>query len=461
MDLQEKLLIEENIVGFCLKSVDNYFLIKNSGLLGEFFSNDFLKNSWFKIEENALTSGITPMILADSLYDNNADKEKAILYYENLKNRTLEQSDIFYLINKLKEDYTLSKLSSLVQTTMSDIQSKKQSDDIISSLMDKIFSLNNSGSEIVEYDSKTAVSATRKDLTNRINGNIEDGVPSGIETLDEQIKCFYYSLFSIIIGRPGHGKTTLMINCFLNNAKAGYKPVFFSLEMPVIHLIVKMLSIITQVKTNKIMDPQYLNAEEKAKIKNALIYLESLDFYVVDAVSMNVTECEMYLNKYIKNGCKIAYLDYIQLLKLPNNKTPNDAAEFREISKLTREILRRINRMGNMALVVGAQAGRSVESRNIEDRIPTQRDLEWTSALEQDAALIIGIMNREKYEGEDCEFKNQLFLGFPKHRYENAKKIKLAFLSEIQFITNLAENQDFIDFINKCEQETQKDKKEE
>ena len=112
-----------------------------------------------------------------------------------------------------------------------------------------------------------------------------------------------------------------------------------------------------------------------------------------------------------------------------------------------------------MALVVGAQAGRTVESRSIEERIPTQRDLEWTSALEQDAALIIGIMNREKYEGEDCEYKNQLFLGFPKHRYENAKKINLAFLSEIQFITDLATNQEFIDFMNKCERNIEKEKK--
>ena len=106
-----------------------------------------------------------------------------------------------------------------------------------------------------------------------------------------------------------------------------------------------------------------------------------------------------------------------------------------------------------MALVVGAQAGRSVESRNIEDRIPTQRDLEWTSALEQDASTIIGIMNREKYEGENCEYKNQLFIGFPKHRYDNAKKINLAFVADIQFITDLCEDQEFIDRINAWDKE--------
>lgn len=452
-------LFEELIITSCFEDSDNYYYIKNIGIDINYFRNNFFKTTWGKIEENALTNGITPQIINNSFPDD-SEKENRLKYFESLCNSSTKKDDIAFAVNKLKEDYTIFKLSEIVNSTMTDINKNKTSDDIISSLMDKIFSINNINSEILEYNAKTAAEVTRKDLNDRISGNIDDGVPSGIQTLDEQIKCFYYSLFSIIIGRPGHGKTTLMINCFLNNAKQGYRPVFFSLEMPVIHLIIKMLSIMTQIKTNKIMDPQYLNAEEKVKIKDALIALENLDFYIVDAVSMNVTECEMYLNKYVKKGCKIAYLDYIQLLKLPNNKTPNDAAEFREISKLTREILRRINRIGNMALVVGAQAGRSVESRNIEERIPTQRDLEWTSALEQDAALIIGIMNREKYEGEDCEYKNQLFLGFPKHRYENAKKINLAFLSEIQFITDLATNQEFIDFMNKCERNVEKERQE-
>lgn len=458
LDLNQKQLFQENIISVCFQSIDNYFIIKNSGMLSDYFSNDFLRATWEHIEKNSLSNGITPEIISSSLYSDTENKEKSKQYFLSIKDRNIDMADVIFAINKLKEDFTLSKLSQLVSSTMTEINEEKTSNEIIGSLMDKIFSLNSTDSEIIEYDSKTAAAATRKDLNNRINGIIDDGVPSGIQSLDEQIKCFYYSLFSIIIGRPGHGKTTLMINCFLNNAKAGYKPVFFSLEMPVIHLIIKILSIMTQVKTNKIMDPQYLTADEKNRIKNALIALEQLEFYIIDAVSMNVTECEMYLNKYIKKGCKIAYLDYIQLLKLPNNKTPNDAAEFREISKLTREILRRINRIGNMSLVVGAQAGRTVESRNIEERIPTQRDLEWTSSLEQDASLIIGIMNREKYEGEDCEYKNQLFVGFPKHRYENAKKINLAFLSEIQFITDLAQNQEFIDFIDKCEKEINEEK---
>ena len=447
--------LEKIIISSSLKDEDNFHYIKNEGITTEYFLTDSYKKLWSLIEQNATSNGISLQIILNSFNDNPSSEtfKKREEYLQSLINENFSKDDLTFAISKLKENFLTAKLSQIINETSGSINSQLEADTILNNLVEKVFSLDTADTDIVEYDSVGAVNATKKDLNERTLGVIEDGVPSGIATLDEQIKCFYYSLFTIIIGRPGHGKTTLMLNCFLNNILAGYNPVFFSLEMPTIHLIIKMLSIMTKVKTNKIMSPKLLNADEKEKVKNALEELSTHPFYIVDAVSMNTSQCGRYLSKYVRKGCKIAYLDYIQLLKLSNNKIPVEAGEFRQISKDIREILRKVNRQGEMALVVGAQAGRSVESRNIEDRIPTQRDLEWTSALEQDASTIIGIMNREKYEGEDCEYKNQLFVGFPKHRYDNAKKINLAFVADIQFITDLCDDQEFIDRINSWDKE--------
>lgn len=453
--------LEKILIASCFQDEENYHLIKNEGINIDYFSIDSYRKIWEQIENNADTNGITTTIIKNSFNDNPSPEtyKKREEYLESLKNTVVTKDDLFFALSKIKENKLTFMLLEILNSSMSSINENKETDSIINNLVEKIFSLETTNNDIIEYDSANAISAVKKDLNERTLGQVEDGVPSGIATLDEQIRCFYYSLFTIIIGRPGHGKTTLMINCFLNNLLADYKPVFFSLEMPTVHLLVKILSIMTKVKTNKIMSPKLLNAEEKEKVKQALIELSQHEFYVVDAVSMNTSECARYLSKYVRKGCQIAYLDYIQLLKLSNNKIPLDASEFRQISKDIREILRKINRQGKMALVVGAQAGRTVETRNIEDRIPTQRDLEWTSALEQDASTIIGIMNREKYEGEDCEYKNQLFVGFPKHRYDNAKKINLAFLADVQFITDLCDDQDFIDKINAWDKAIEKSRK--
>lgn len=458
--LEQKNTYERIIISACLQNYDNYNVIKSRGISKEFFYNDAYRKIWEKIDEVALEKGISPLIITDS-FNCRSEKERdaKLKALEKMKSEEIAEGDLEHSISTVKKNYTCESLRNISVGVLDSLTSKEDTNAIINNLMDKIFSLDVDNTDIIEYNALQAVDETRKELNMRLNGEVEDGVPSGIRTIDEQIRCFYYSLYSIIIGRPGHGKTTLMINCFLNNLLADYKPVFFSLEMPAVHLIVKMLGIMTKVSVNKIMDPSRLSGEEMNKVKEALVELSKHEFYIVDAVSMNVLELGVCLYKYKKLGCKISYLDYIQLLKLNDNKTPNDAGEFREISKSVRETIRRVNRFGNMALVVGAQAGRSVETRPVEDRVPTQKDLEWSSSLEQDAAVIIGLMNREKYEGDDCEYKNQIFLGFPKHRYEYAKKVSVAFLGDIQYITDLCTEDIYNQKIDNWQRQVEKEKK--
>lgn len=451
-------IYEEILISSCLQDPEKYQTCKSNGITALDFKTDAYRRVWEKIEENGLTEGITPLIIVDSFQNKTQEeRNKRLAFLEKMKNTEINEDDFHHAIKKTKERTVLHSLLKLSRNIQESVKKGENPDNILVETMAQIFDIEPTEKNILEFDSIEATNATRKELSLRYKGEIEDGIPSGIQSLDREIRCFYYSLYSIIIGRPGHGKTTLMINCFLNNLKAGYKPVFFSLEMPAVHLLIKMIGIWTRIPVNKIMNPKKLNDAEKEKIRNALNEMAEKEFYIVDAVSMNVVEFGMLLQKYIKKGCKVGYLDYIQLLKLANDKTPTEAGEFRLISKSVREIIKKVNRHGNMALVVGAQAGRTVEQRPIEDRIPTQRDLEWSSSLEQDAAVIIGIMNREKYEGENCEYKNQLFVGFPKHRYENAIKINLAFLADIQYITDLANPERYEETLVRWSYEVEKD----
>lgn len=430
---------ERMLVSFSLKDKNFFFDCRSQGISKETFYNDNYRKIWEKLEKCAVEKGISADILVDEFENEDLEqREQRLQRLKEIRDMDLQEDDLDNAIKRVKDARALRALQGVSNEINNSITGGKSSNDIISELMLKIFNIQDTDDNIVEHDTQSALKATGEEIGKRIEGKIEDGVPSGIQTLDKEIRCFYYSLYSIIIGRPGHGKTTLMINCFLNNLKAGYKPVFFSLEMPAIHLIIKMLGIWTKIPVNKIFNPKKLTKEEKNTLRIAMNEMSKHEFYIVDAVSMSVLELGMLLEKYIKLGCKAAYLDYIQLLKLPNGKMPNEAGEFREVSKTVREIIRKVNRRGEMALIVGAQAGRSVEQRPIEERVPQMKDLEWSSSLEQDAAAVIGMMNREKYEGEDCEYPNQLFLGFPKHRYENAINVNLAFIGDIQYITDLA-----------------------
>lgn len=430
---------EKIIISSCFQDVDNYFKAKNRGISAEEFQDLEYKEIWNKMEKVAVDTGISPLVINEEFkFSSDSVREENLRKLEELENSRVNPADLELSINKLREFSGVRALVRLAGHINESVSAGINVEDILSKVTSELFSINTDSENIQEYNAFESVNETSKELKKRMAGEVADGVPSGISTLDAEIRCFYYALATIVIGRPGHGKTTLMANTFVNNLRDDYKPVFISLEMPAIHLVLKMLAIWTKVKINKLFDPRQLTEEEKERVKKALYELAQKEFYIVDAVSMTVNDFGMIMLKYAKLGCKVAYLDYIQLLKMANGQIPNDAAEFRAVFKQVREILRRVNRYGDLACVLGAQAGRTVEQRPIEERIPQMKDLEWSSSLEQDAAVIIGIMNREKYEGEECEYKNQVFLGFPKHRYENAIRVNLAFMGDIQYMADLA-----------------------
>lgn len=438
--MQNQNHFEEIVIASSIQNADNFFKAKNKGLSHLDFKNPEFQETWKKMDLVSTGIGISPLSITEQYkYTTAEGRERTLQRLQDLEEMKVNPVDIDLSLSKLREYSGMRALKGLSDTINSGISDGATLEELLARVTSELFGINSNDENIQEFNAFESVNETSKEIKQRMAGTTSDGVSSGISTLDEEIRCFYYALATIVIGRPGHGKTTLMINTFVNNIRNGDTPVFISLEMPAVHVVIKMLSIWTKIKINKIFDPTLLNENEKQILRDALVELSQKEFYIVDAVSMTITELGMILLKYTKLGCKVAYLDYIQLLKMANGQIPNTAAEFRAVFKQFREILRQINRYGEIASVVGAQAGRSVESRPIEERIPQMSDLEWSSSLEQDAAVIIGIMNREKYEGEECEYKNQVFLGFPKHRYENAIRVNLAFLGNIQLMADLAD----------------------
>lgn len=451
---------EKIVIASCFQDVDNYFKAKNRGVSTDEFQDAEYREIWNKMDSVAVDTGISPLVITEQFqFSSEETRNSTLQKFQELEQTKVNPVDLELSINKLREFSGVRALIRLAGHINESVATGINIEDILSKVTSELFSINSDSENIQEYNAFEAVNETSKELKKRMEGQVADGVPSGIATLDAEIRCFYYALATIVIGRPGHGKTTLMANTFVNNLRDNFKPVFISLEMPAIHLVLKMLSIWTKVKINKLFDPRQLTEEEKEKIKKALIELSQKEFYIVDAVSMTVNDFGMIMLKYAKLGCKVAYLDYIQLIKMANGQIPNDAAEFRAVFKQVREILRRVNRYGDLACVLGAQAGRSVEQRPVEERIPQMKDLEWSSSLEQDAAVIIGIMNREKYEGEECEYKNQVFLGFPKHRYENAIRVNLAFMGDIQYMADLADPQRYENVPERWLQEVEREER--
>lgn len=367
-------------------------------------------------------------------------KSKLKLSLQRLKLLAKDKADFYLACKKIKSSHLTNALFNLAETIIDDADHKIDGSKIYDKVFESILNMDSFDEKILEFDAVQLSDQTKVNIKRRIRGEVHDGVKTHIETLDKEIKCLYFGMPSLVLARPGHGKSTLMANAFYNNIVYDEKPIYVSLEMPPIHLMFKLLAIRTGIDLKRILKPMDLiideNVDEFAIIEDAIDWFCEQEFYILDANGMTAKDVFIYMNKYQQKGCTVMYLDYFQRLLRSNGKMPKDASDYSEICMEVTSGIKQINRRGNMALCMGVQSAR-VEHRPVDDRLPRLSDLQWTSALEQDAAVIISIMLPEKYEGDDCTRKNIMVAGFPKHRYENAIQTELAYMGSINKIGNL------------------------
>lgn len=438
IQLFEELEVENNfeyiILNEVLKNPNSYFEFKDLGLNIKDFSFKETIDLWAKVESIS-SEGITEHILLDQYSRDNREEAKELI--SKIGKIQYGKSDIDYAFKKLKDNSMRRELLMISNRVKKDAMSEDK--DAKESYMDMVNRLLNTeqfDDETQEYDSKGALKALEARIKDGMNGIAIQGVKTGIETLDNNIGCFYYGLTNVIVARPGHCKTTLMCNTFLNNILDNKKPVYVSLEMTKEELMAKIMSIYSNIPVRKIENPNLMNNEEVELLLNKMKELHKNEFYIVDSNSLNVSKLYRILKKYTLKGSEICYVDYMQLLKTEDNQIPSETGQFRKVFKSLREAIRSVNRESKIALVLAVQSGRSVESRPLHKRIPTMGDIEWSSSIEQDAGLVIGIMNREKYEHDKCKYKDTLFVEVSKNRFGKTSKFTLSYFGDIQHITS-------------------------
>ena len=89
------------------------------------------------------------------------------------------------------------------------------------------------------------------------------GVGSGVGGLDNMTLGFQKGDFIILAGRPSMGKTALAVSFMLHAAVQERQHIaMISLEMPLVHLVERMLSVEAKVDLMKVKSPVDLGAEE-------------------------------------------------------------------------------------------------------------------------------------------------------------------------------------------------------
>ena len=175
----------------------------------------------------------------------------------------------------------------------------------------------------------------------------------------------------VVGGRPGSGKSVLMLQMLLASVSPAQAGVFVSLEMMAAEI------------------------SERLSTRFSRDMLQNFNLHYLDSTSnLGAIVALLKVTARRKNLCGIA-VDYLQLLEVAVSRADNRE---REIAKASRS-LKRLALDLQVPIIVGSQLNRDTEKRGQ----PTLADLRESGAIEQDADVVILIhpsKNLDEGEGE-------------------------------------------------------------
>lgn len=244
-----------------------------------------------------------------------------------------------------------------------------------------------------------------------------DGITWGVDAIDEKVIPIRPGEMAIVVGRPGHTKTSIMVYLARTEAQriiergtrdtecVAYVTWEESAEDVTRMLLggpgmdydatdlawgrVDLDKIRKQVVQQSKFPPVFVIGHGIMRAKRG----KRAPLMTPDAV---LTALETMEEDF---GVKptLMCFDYVQ--RIPIRHISNKVEEVMEVVKQINDLAKRIA----CPAYVGAQARRDVDDR--DDKIPTARDIQWSSSGEQDADKLFAVMRPVKYAqiGDTCE----------------------------------------------------------
>ncbi len=227
------------------------------------------------------------------------------------------------------------------------------------------------------------------------------GLDTGFDELNQFNSGFQKGQLIILAARPAIGKSTLALNMAQRMAqKVGAHVAFFSLEMSVEDLVMRLLSTMSNVPLKKVMTGK-MNDNEMGRLLVGKMELDELHIYLDETTTNNLENIKVQCRKLKREGhLDFIVIDYLQLLSLGGSN--KNRGRYEEVSAISRS-LKLLARELEVPVLALSQLSRDVEKRKNEDghNEPMLSDLRESGSIEQDADMVI-FLHRDGGNGENA-----------------------------------------------------------
>ncbi len=262
------------------------------------------------------------------------------------------------------------------------------------------------------------------------------GIKTGFTELDALTAGFHRGELIIIAARPSMGKTAIGLNIAYHQAiKEGKRIAFFSIEMPRIQIVLRLLSMATRISMHALRTGRpHLSAQEWAKLEQEAVRLQKSAFYIDDSASLTILDLKNRARQL--NSVDIIFVDYLQLIKVgrdTSRKIDSRSSEVGAISAGLKELAKELN----IPVVALTQLNRAPEWRKGKKETKYMlSDLRESGNIEQDADVVI-FLHREEQIDPDTEKKGIAELIIAKQRNGPTGRVQLAFENRFTRFSNL------------------------
>lgn len=255
------------------------------------------------------------------------------------------------------------------------------------------------------------------------------GVATGLDVVDNKLSGLQNSQLILLAARPAMGKTALGLTMAWNAAKVGKSVAFFSLEMSTYQLNQRLLSMVSLVSLESIINGS-IRDDDWTLLIDATKKIVKTDLYVDETPGIRLSEMKSKLKRLkAERGLDLVVIDYLQLMQA-DGRQENRQNEIASISRGLKSLSKELN----CPILSLAQLSREADKR--ADHRPILSDLRESGAIEQDADVVM-LLYREDYYDEEVE-PNQAKVIFAKHRNGATGTVDLFFNKQCTTFTDLS-----------------------